>query len=305
MPGKFVRSLAAAALLAAGSAAQTTVLSDNLAAFAFTSEMASTSIWLCAGFGTDAKTYALTTVELRLSDPSGSGFDAAEVAIYTSAGAGVGQPGVPVGTLSSPVASGPLVSFTASGITLAPSSTYWVVLRSTTAGKNYFWRWTPEDTGTGVGFLHTWGFSDDSGAHWTTYDTAPLMMRVTAEALPWSNLGFALPGAGGSPGLAGDGPLVAGTPGTLTLSHAAPAAAALLCVSLSSSPAPFKGGVLVPAPVSASFPALTSPAGDVPLGWSAWPPGLSGLELYFQYAIQDAGAVKGVALSNAVRADVP
>jgi hypothetical protein len=50
---------------------------------------------------------------------------------------------------------------------------------------------------------------------------------------------------------------------------------------------------------------VTSPTGGVPLVWTAWPSGLSGLELYFQYAIQDAGAIKGTALSNALKAAVP
>ena len=50
---------------------------------------------------------------------------------------------------------------------------------------------------------------------------------------------------------------------------------------------------------------FTNPGGSLPLAWPTWPGGLSGLSLYFQYAIQDAGAVCGVALSNALRADVP
>jgi hypothetical protein len=45
--------------------------------------------------------------------------------------------------------------------------------------------------------------------------------------------------------------------------------------------------------------------GDILLPWTAWPSGLSGVSLYFQYAIQDVAAVKGVALSNALGADVP
>ena len=58
-------------------------------------------------------------------------------------------------------------------------------------------------------------------------------------------------------------------------------------------------------PVLSSFPLFTSGAGEVPLAWPSWPSGLSGASLYFQYGVQDAAAVKGVALSNALRADVP
>jgi hypothetical protein len=53
------------------------------------------------------------------------------------------------------------------------------------------------------------------------------------------------------------------------------------------------------------MPLFTDGSGAIPLAWASWPGGLSGLSLYFQYAILDAGAVCGVALSNALRADVP
>ena len=53
------------------------------------------------------------------------------------------------------------------------------------------------------------------------------------------------------------------------------------------------------------FGAATGPAGKLTLPWSAWPAGLPPVALYFQCAIQDAGAIAGVSLSNAVRADLP
>ena len=121
----------------------------------------------------------------------------------------------------------------------------------------------------------------------------------------WTDLGFALPGTNGTPQLAGLGELTPGSTGRLTLTSAAPSAPAILFLALDSTPAPFKCGTLVPAPVLTSFVVITSPIGEVLLGWSSWPAGLSGLSLYFQYGIQDAAAVCGVALSNALRADVP
>ena len=122
---------------------------------------------------------------------------------------------------------------------------------------------------------------------------------------PWTNLGFALAGTLGAPSLAGTGSLVAGSPGTLNLSGARHSALADLFVSLSSTPAAFKGGTLVPIPPVLTLVVVTSPTGTVPLAWSGWPTGLSGLSLYFQYAIQDPGGPKGVALSNALRATPP
>ena len=54
--------------------------------------------------------------------------------------------------------------FTTAGITLNPSTTYWVALRAT-AGS-LAWSWAGGNTGTGTGFLHAWGVSDDHEATW-------------------------------------------------------------------------------------------------------------------------------------------
>ena len=122
----------------------------------------------------------------------------------------------------------------------------------------------------------------------------------------WTDLGSGLAGAGGVPAFSGTGTLVAGQPVTLALSNAAPSALAMLFVSFASAPAPFKGGTLVTVPVALMLPLATGPGGALNLGVPAWPAGVpSGASLYFQYAIQDAGAPFGVALSNALRGDVP
>jgi hypothetical protein len=122
---------------------------------------------------------------------------------------------------------------------------------------------------------------------------------------PWTDLGSGLAGVAGPPQLVGTGPLTAGSAGALTLSDAAPSAVCALFVSLSSAPAPFKCGTLVPVPVALQLTLATNGAGALPLAWGSWPNGLSGASLYFQYAIADGAAVCGTALSNALRADVP
>jgi choice-of-anchor C domain-containing protein len=129
--------------------------------------------------------------------------------------------------------------------------------------------------------------------------------NVVVDVATWTDLGFALPGVAGAPQLVGTGTLAAGSVGSLALSHAAPSAPALLFIALGSSPVPFKGGTLVPVPTLATLPLATSPAGGLTLPWLSWPAGLSGLDLYFQYGIKDVAAVHDVALSNAVRGDVP
>ncbi len=125
-------------------------------------------------------------------------------------------------------------------------------------------------------------------------------------ASPWTDLGFALPGAGGAPELSGTGTLAAGSPGSLDLADAAPLAPSLLFLSLGSMPVPFKGGTLAAFPPVFLLPASTDAGGAIALSWPAWPAGVAaGTTLVFQWAIQDAGAIHGVALSNALQALIP
>jgi hypothetical protein len=140
---------------------------------------------------------------------------------------------------------------------------------------------------------------------------APHVMASTTwtgvgPADPWTDLGFGLAGVSGIPDLDGNGTLVAGTPGSLTLTDAAPAAPALLFLSFNFMPVPFKGGQLVTVPVTGQYGLLTGTGGSLELPWLAWPSGLpSGLSMYFQYAIQDAAGVQGVSLSTALQATMP
>lgn len=139
------------------------------------------------------------------------------------------------------------------------------------------------------------------------YNTATMHYDALMWVSPpvWTNLGSALGGVSGLPELSGAGTLLTGMPASLRLSSAAPLAPMFLFLSLSSTPTPFKGGLLVPVPPLAALPLATDAAGELQIPLAAWPPGASGLSLYLQSAIQDAAAPKGVALSNALRADVP
>ncbi len=121
----------------------------------------------------------------------------------------------------------------------------------------------------------------------------------------WTDLGFALAGTGGDPLLAGTGSLALDSFNTVNLTNANPSAIAGLFLSLTSTPTPFAGGTLVPVPYLSLFFFVTSPLGEIPLSFVA-PPGLpSGTTLFLQWAIDDPAAVSGVALSNALRGDVP
>ena len=129
---------------------------------------------------------------------------------------------------------------------------------------------------------------------------------VRVESLaPWTDLGFALAGATGKPQLEGSGTLEAGSPGSLVLSNAAPSQPALFVLALGVAPLPFKCGTLVPGPAPFTLLLTTSPAGEIPIAWTSWAAGASGLDMVVQYAIKDPGAICGVSLSNAVRGDIP
>jgi hypothetical protein len=146
----------------------------------------------------------------------------------------------------------------------------------------------------------TWTATDDAG---NAAVNGPIV--VGGPASPWTDIGCALAGVSGLPALAGTGTLVAGSAGSIDLTNAAPSASALLFLSISSSPVPFKGGSLCAFPFILTLPVATNGAGALSLGWAAWPSGLSGVSVFFQYGISDAAAIKGVALSNALRGDVP
>ena len=121
---------------------------------------------------------------------------------------------------------------------------------------------------------------------------------------PWTDLDCALAGVSGEPTLTGTGTLLAGGETTLLLENAAPGAPAILFVSLTETPTPFKGGTLKAVPFLVQVSLFTFPDGSVTLPF-AWPAGLNPLTLILQYGIQDAAAVQGVSLSNALRADAP
>ena len=148
------------------------VLSDNLENVTGGVEAASTTRWLGASFATNAAEWRLTSVTLHMSNPI------AGTAALELHGNGGLQPGSLIATLNSPAtypAALADVTFTASNITLTPSTTYWIVLRPDSGEFN--WAWTPMNTGFGVGYQNTWGVSDDTGAWWS-YDIYATKFQV-------------------------------------------------------------------------------------------------------------------------------
>jgi len=117
----------------------------------------------------------------------------------------------------------------------------------------------------------------------------------------FTGLGCALPGMNGKPVLWAEGNFTANGTGTIHLQNALGSANALLFVGLVEGSAPFKGGVLKPVPFILNINIPVNPTGKIDLPYFIDPIIPSGTLIAFQYAIQDPGAINGVALSNALK----
>jgi hypothetical protein len=117
----------------------------------------------------------------------------------------------------------------------------------------------------------------------------------------WINMGFALAGVQGPPSLKGSGKIAPFERSKIVLLDAAPESLALLFVSLSSNPKPFKGGTLVPAEPAFHLAIVTDSSGGIELSISGSANLPAGFDLVMQYAVLDEAAPQGVALSNAVQ----
>jgi len=131
------------------------------------------------------------------------------------------------------------------------------------------------------------------------------LARYLGDEGAWTDQGGPLAGSFGPPVLVGIGNLTAGSSNAISLSNAARNAPAALFLAFSSTPVPFKGGVLQANPFLGPISAVTSASGAIAIPFTM-PGGVpGGTQLWLQWAIKDAGAVQGVALSNAIRGDVP
>jgi hypothetical protein len=129
--------------------------------------------------------------------------------------------------------------------------------------------------------------------------------EATFDKGPWTFVGHALAGGAGAPALQGDGPLLPDTDATLTLAAAAPSAPAWLVLGGAAALAPFHGGVMVPQPDVLVGP-LATDAGGALAAHGRWPFGVpSGVALWLQAWVQDAGAPFGLAASNGLAATAP
>jgi hypothetical protein len=164
-----------------------TDLSDNTQEPYYGELAASNSVdWPAASFttGSDAQSLKSITVPLELESPG-----TVSLMIYSDNG---GVPGSHLATLTSPASfsttSHAMTTFTASGITLDPNTTYWVLLQSSgTVGVAA----AANTTGTGSGFT---GTTLEWNGSWSTPFSGQNSMQmqvITADAGPGVSIGSA------------------------------------------------------------------------------------------------------------------
>jgi hypothetical protein len=153
-------------------------LTDNLARVTAGTERVTTERRLAAGFSTDAgAAYRLSSVTLPLANPDPG---TAALDLYSDGGL---EPGTPIATLTPPASysSTPAATtFSAGGVALEAGTMYWVVLRAQSG--TFYWAWTADNSGSGVGFESVWDASEDAGASWYAFDVYPLQLKVTVNA---------------------------------------------------------------------------------------------------------------------------
>jgi hypothetical protein len=142
--------------------------------------------------------------------------------------------------------------------------------------------------------------ADRSSSHFSC-DLA--LLRNAGPPQPWVNVGQGLAGTAGVPMFVGSGTLEPGETISLELHGGKPSATTFLVAGAPAINAPFKGGVMVPAP-SLLLVLATNGAGEF-AGSGPWPGAPAGLTIWFQAWIVDAAAVQGFAASNALGATAP
>lgn len=183
------------------------------------------------------------------------------------------------------------------------------------------WMWTEsngmvalDDVVASMGYsnapalLECYAVSDDGNVMvgWSTAGGFVLALDEVPSGA-WTDLGFALAGAGGEPQLSGTGTLQGGQPFGLELTNAAPRALALLCFGAGELNLPLLGGTLVPdiTPPGVVLPLFTDAAGQLSVS-STWPAALpAGLDTYWQYWIADATGPELLTASNGLRGTTP
>jgi hypothetical protein len=169
--------IASGALAGLGCAGPVT-LYDNLPKSTIAVVPVTSTFWTAGTFSTDNNTYSLISATLLLAAPSIiTANGSADLDLYSNSGL---VPGSFLATLTAPLSLTTVLgnnTFTASGITLSPNTTYWLVLKGVFGSVS--WAETADMTGVGVGFIPERAVTNNSGANWSLGQ--PLQMQVIAD----------------------------------------------------------------------------------------------------------------------------
>ena len=173
-----------------------TVLS-NLTATVSSTDYLESTYWFAQSFDTNAQAWTLNSVTVS-SDGGNSNFNTGNffLDVYDSTGSGGSRtPGALVGHLSGtdkPVLQ-QLYTYTAAGISLAPSSRYWVVFGVSSGNPDYNFNYAEDIAATGVWSYPYGGTgggvvanSSNQGATWSLSNYGPFLLEfdATVAAVP-------------------------------------------------------------------------------------------------------------------------
>ena len=166
-------------LLSPGSHGAT--ISNNLDQPGLGQSVITSSYYKAQKFTTDANTYTLNWVRIRLrANTAGNLF----ARVYDDNG---NLPNAEAGSLIVPSVGPTYDNHTctpSAPIELSANSTYWVVVGVTDGTGYYDWNYTASNSGSGAGFSTRWAHSINAGSTWSADDTSPHMMQVDVSASP-------------------------------------------------------------------------------------------------------------------------
>lgn len=164
--------------------ARAEVVLSNLNEIDFNSSLVRSSRWFAQSFVTN-NNQAWTLTSATLSFDSAQNFSGnLFVNLYSNA---TNSPGNSLGTLSgsdNPASAGQY-TYTSNGISLDPSTTYWLVAGVSSGDGVYSWLYTESMASTGVWSIpstNTYASTDDGANTWSLNDGEPFLFSIEATA---------------------------------------------------------------------------------------------------------------------------
>jgi hypothetical protein len=174
--------LALATAILVPSSSEATVLLSNLAEATRDTTPLSLEQWAAQAFTTDGGSYTLLSIDLVL----GELIDAPTVVaqLHASGPSDVGAVLTTFNVPSIPTTSPSVLTLTPlSAITLAPNTTYWVVMGGLGQGS-FGWSYAEGNNSIGPGSFGAYGYSGDAGLIWENFGVEnPYKMEIEVAAI--------------------------------------------------------------------------------------------------------------------------